>query len=398
MAPVQRSRTTLLVALGIDNLGAGLFLPLTLLYTTQVVGLPLPIAATAVTAGTVIGLAVPPFAGRFTDRIGPRPVVIAAQLIQAAAAACYLAADGVALVVAAALLQATGQQAFYSALFALVGDIVEDGPKDGSFTLVNMVRAATFGLGTLITAVVLGTGGLALLRPVIAIDISCLLLAALLLALFLKVPHRTHASTGDATGVLANRPYLALIVVAGLVVLAVDFALVGMPVYAVEVLGAPPWVPGVQLTVVTVLLATGGTLVLRWTRQLSRTDAVRAGAITVVAWCAACAAAPLIPPPWRPAFLIATTLLSAAYGLIAGGRLNALAEAAAPDRTRGSHLAAFQYAFTVAGVAAPALAALFVLGPWVPWLVIAAGALAAYATLPSVAERLPAHALRDSPL
>lgn len=398
MGPMDRGRTTLLVALGVDNFGTGLFLPLALLYTTQVVGLPLPVAAAAVTAGTVVGLVVPPLAGRLADRVGPCPVVVAAQVIQAVAAACYLLADGVPLVVAAALLQAAGQQAFYSALFALVGDVAGDGPKDRPFTLVIAVRSAAFGLGTLVTAAVIGSGGIGLLRPLIAVDAACLLAAAAALAAFLRPPrHRPEPEPGGPrAGVLANRPYLALIAVAGLVVLAIDFALVGMPVYAVEVLGAPAWVPGVQLAISTGLLATGGTRVLRLTRRLSRPGAIRAGAFTVVVWCAVCAAAPLVAGPALPGYLIASTLVSAAFGLVAGGRLNALAEAAAPAATRGSHLAAFQYSFTVAGVAAPALAALFALGPWVPWAVVAAGALVACAVMPAVAARLPARALRDA--
>jgi hypothetical protein len=59
----------LLIALGIDNVGSGLFLPLTLVYATQVVGLPLAVAGVTVTAGTVVGLLVPPVADRFVDRV-----------------------------------------------------------------------------------------------------------------------------------------------------------------------------------------------------------------------------------------------------------------------------------------------------------------------------------------
>jgi hypothetical protein len=47
----MRNRLALLTALGVDNFGSGLFLPLALLYATRVVGLPLA------TAGTGAGLA-----------------------------------------------------------------------------------------------------------------------------------------------------------------------------------------------------------------------------------------------------------------------------------------------------------------------------------------------------
>ncbi|NBH09710.1 MFS transporter, partial [Amycolatopsis sp. SID8362] len=78
---MTHSRVALLCALGIDNFGSGLFLPLALVYVTQVVGVPLAMAGTAVTLGTVGGLVVPPLAGRLVDRVGPRTVVIGAQLL-----------------------------------------------------------------------------------------------------------------------------------------------------------------------------------------------------------------------------------------------------------------------------------------------------------------------------
>ncbi len=61
---MRRSRMALLAALGVNNFGSGLFLPVVLLYVTRVVGLPLAAAGTVVALGTVAGLGVPPAAGR----------------------------------------------------------------------------------------------------------------------------------------------------------------------------------------------------------------------------------------------------------------------------------------------------------------------------------------------
>ena len=97
---MRRSRVALLTALGVDNFGSGLFLPVVLLYVTRVVGLPLAAAGTVVALGTVAGLAVPPAAGRLVDRIGPRRIVICAELLQALGAVTYLVARGTAMVVA----------------------------------------------------------------------------------------------------------------------------------------------------------------------------------------------------------------------------------------------------------------------------------------------------------
>lgn len=58
---MPRNRAVLMVALGIDNFGSGLFLPLPILYATRVAGLSLGLAGTVITAGTAIGLLVPPW-------------------------------------------------------------------------------------------------------------------------------------------------------------------------------------------------------------------------------------------------------------------------------------------------------------------------------------------------
>jgi hypothetical protein len=80
------------------------------------------------------------------------------------------------------------------------------------------------------------------------------------------------------------------------------------------------------------------------------------------------------------------------FGLLA----NALAEAAAPGPVRGRYLAAFQYAFTVPGVIAPAVAALFSVAVWLPWLLAGLSAGLAVPVLGWLAGRLPVAAQRPA--
>jgi MFS family permease len=355
----------LLVALGIDNLGSGLFLPLTLVYATRVVGLPLAVAGVTVTAGTVVGLLVPPLAGRLVDRIGPRPVVIVSQVVQALGALAFAVAGGVWSVAVAVCLLAAGQQLFYSSLFALLADVVGDRPKDRPFAVVGMVRSACFGAGALLAAWLLTIGAL---RVAVLANAGSFVICALMLVFFVRAPHVAVPSTGDGR---VSRRYLLLILLTGLVALGLDFFLVGIPVYVLD-LGAPAWLPGVLLAVHTAVSSTCGTLAVRVTDRLHRTTTLALTAALVVVWCALCLAAKALPIGWRPAWLLVTTLVLAASGVLFGARVNALAVALAPPATRGRHLAAFQYAFTVAQVLAPAVVALFAVGVWVPWTVVAA--------------------------
>ncbi len=392
---MRRSRSALLIALGTDNFGSGLFLPLALVYVVRVVGLPLGVAGTVVAVGTLAGLAAPPLAGRLVDRLGPRTVVIGAQLLQAAGALVYLAANGAAATCVAAILLAAGQQSFYSALFALIADVSPPGPKDRSFAQVNMIRSGAFGAGALAAGILLiGTddGGL---RLAVTLNAVSFCVSAALLYWYVH-DHHHHASAGttssDAPGVLRDRPYLALIVFTGLVVLPVDFFLVGVPVFALERLHTPEWVPGAILAVVTVIDSTCGTLAVRLTRQLSRPGAMMIGAALYVAWCLVSALAVVVPAAWQPGWLLAAALLLAAGTLMFMPRANALSEAAAPAASRGRYLAAFQFSFTIPGVAAPALVALFSIGDLAPWPVLAVAAAVGLLGLRWLAPKLPTQA------
>lgn len=375
----------LLIALGVDNFGSGLFLPLTLVYATREVGLPLAVAGVTVTAGTVVGLLVPPVAGRYVDRVGPRPVVIASQVVQALGALAFLVADGVVTVAIAVCLLAAGQQMFYSSLFALIADVVGDRPKDHPFAVVGMVRSACFGLGALAAGALLALGEL---RVAAAINAVSFVACAVLLASRVRAP---HTATTRTPGRISRR-FLGIIVVTGLVALGLDFFLVGLPVYVLD-LGSPVWLPGVILALHTAVTSTCGTLAVRVTRNLPRTSTLAHAGVLLAVWCALCLVAGALPAGWRPAWLLATSLVLAAGGVLFGARVNALAVAMAPAESRGRHLAAFQYAFTVPVVLAPAVVALFAAGVWVPWLVVAACALAGAGAFRWLGARLPADAL-----
>ena len=73
-----------------------------------------------------------------------------------------------------------------------------------------------------------------------------------------------------------------------------------------------------MLALSTAISAAGGTVALRFTRRWSRIAAMRLGAACYAAWCAVGLAALLLPPGWRPAELLAATLLAAVGGLLFG--------------------------------------------------------------------------------
>ncbi|MEV7093955.1 MFS transporter [Amycolatopsis sp. NPDC051045] len=390
---MTRDRVALLCALGIDNFGSGLFLPLTLVYVTQVVGLPLAMAGTAVTLGAVGGLLVPPLAGRLVDRVGPRAVVVGAQLLQAAGAGAYLLAGGAGAVVAAAVLLSAGQQLFYSSLLVLIADVAGDIPKDRPFAEVGMVRAASFGLGGLTAGALLTWLDSTGYRIVLAVDALTFFVAAAILVFFIRLARPHRQASQRSVRVLRDRPYLALILFSGLFGLSLDFFLIGTPVFVLDRLHGPAWLPGALLALLTVLTSLCSTVALRLTARLTRIAAMRVGSALFSAWCLVSLGVLLVPDGWRVGYLLVSTLVFAAGDLVFGPRSGALAEAAAPPVARGRYLAAYQYAFTVAQVIAPAVVTLFAVADWLPWVLVGACAALAVPGLGMLGSRLPASAV-----
>jgi hypothetical protein len=335
-------------------------------------------------------------AGRLVDRAGPLRVVVAAELLQALGAVAYLAAHGTLVVAAAAVLLAAGQQLFYSSLFALISDVAEDGPKDRPFAVAAAVRAACFSLGGLAAAGLLSVAGTAGYRIAVVADAVSFVACGVLLGLLVRVPRRHRqacsAAASGSAGILSDWPFLAVIVATGLAVLPVDLFLSGVSVYMLGELHTRPWLPGTAVALSAGLSSAGATASLRFTRRMCRTTAMAVGAWLYVVWCVTCVAALAVPPAWRPAQLLAATVVMSVGGLLFQ-RANARAVAVAPAAVRGRSLAAFQYAFTVPGVVAPAVVALFSVAVWLPWLLVGASAGLAVLVLRWLAGRLPADAL-----
>lgn len=80
--PVRRSLLPLLLTLGIDTLGTGVFVPISLLYFTRIADLPLAAVGAQTSAGALASLPAPLLTGRLADRFGPRVVVLAGQHLQ----------------------------------------------------------------------------------------------------------------------------------------------------------------------------------------------------------------------------------------------------------------------------------------------------------------------------
>jgi MFS family permease len=373
---VQRGRAALLAALGVDMAGTGLFAPISLLYFTAVTDLSLATVGLLLSAATLASLPLPVIVGHLVDRYGPRPIVVAAQVLQGVGFAAYIWAAGPVSVLVASLIVAVGQRMFWCSVFTLVAEIAPAGRdgEDRTFALFSMVQSAGLGVGSLIAGLVVG-GSPHLYRTVVLINAASYLVSA---AFLLATPRRARADTsaplpgGGYRELLRDRPYLGFIAVNGVFNLCSVMVGVAVPVYVVEGLPAPKWLIGPLLTVNTILLATGQTLAVRLVRHLPRTRALALAGSFMVLWLLALAFAVRVPGVLLIAYLPVAMALFAAGELIMAPVQNALAASAAPPESRGRYLSVMQYGFVAAQIVAPTFfTVLFSHGRALPFLVLA---------------------------
>jgi MFS family permease len=391
--PNIRGRLPLLVALAIDSFGGGCAGPLMLLFFVNVANIPLGTAGLVLTVATLFSIAAPAAVGLVIDRVGPRALVIGSQWAQGLAVTGLLFGRSVWIVFLCALVMTTGQRVFWSSIFSLLSDVADEGDRDRWFGLGGMMQAGGFGLGALAAGVLLAVGGDTPFLIALALDAVTFFVAGLLL-LRLHPSHHSKAleDTGPAPLLRKDKPFLVLIGANTVLALCTMLFGVGLPVYVAQALPVPKWWVGVLLAAVSVVLATGQTLVVRHTEKRRRTNVLIVAGVTWAVWGVLMASLLHIPTALVVPGLILATAVFAFADVLHAATSNALAAAVAPTVGHGKYLSYWQYSFTFASVLVPGFfAQLFEIRHEFPWLGMSALALLAVATIFTL-DRVPPHA------
>jgi MFS family permease len=396
--PDVRGRVPLLAGLAIDSFGGGCAGPLLLLFFTRVADVPLGAAGLTMTIATLFSVAAPAAVGVVIDRVGPRNLVIGAQFAQGLAFVGFFFGRSLWLLFLCTLVATTGQRVFWSSIFSLLSDVSEPTERDRWFGLGGMMQAGGFGLGALVAGALLSFDGDAPFLIAMAVDAVTFFVAGLLLTR-IRSAHDPRAAqdNGPAPLLRKDRPFLVLIGANSVLALCTMLMGVGLPVYVAEALPAPKWIVGVLLAAISVVLATGQTLVVRHTERRRRTNVMVLAGLLWAAWGVLMAGLLHIPAGLVVPGLVVATLVFAGADVLHAATSNALAAAVAPDRGRGKYLSYWQYSFTLSSVLVPAFfAQLFDRRAEYPWLAISVLALAAAGTIVVLERVLPDAAVRRS--
>ena len=380
-----------------DTVGSGLFMPLTLLYFLAMTDLSLVQIGSAMSVSAVLTMPGAFVIGSLVDRFGPRRMMLAGNLVQAAGMLAYLWADSLLAVALWTALLNVGRQSFWGSFGNVVTAISAPGERELWFGFLQAVRNLGYSIGGVLAGIALQIGTDLAFQTVVVANAITFVVAFVLL---IDVPDHRAATPDDAPvegwgTVLRDGAYLRLVLgqfgfVAGMMVL--NFAL---PVYVAETIDLPGWVVGAIFTLNTAMVGLGQGLVVR-----RMTGHVRSRMMGLAQVAFVVSYGMFVVAGWLPVWLaVALMLLGAAVytlGELTGGPvLSATAAEAAPDHLRGRYLGLFQLSWGIGGAITPlAFTWLLDRGPTTLWWVLTLVAIVSATYLQRLPRVLPVAGLR----
>ncbi|MGW7723098.1 MFS transporter [Streptomyces canus] len=408
--PHVSRRRNLVAAVALDSLGTGIFLPFTVLYFAAETSISLAEIGVSLAVAAALSLPVAPLFGGWIDRFGPRPVVVVTNLLMFAAYLSYPALNAAWQITLAVFVVETADTVYWSAAGALAAEVADEGDLTRWYGMERMLRNVGYGIGGALGAL-LATEFSDGLLVVVLVNAASYAIAAILVmtwraprtspASLLEELHEDQqetaaepAAAASYRDVLRDRPFLVFVTAQFPLVLTLFVPSVLLPPFAVNVVGAPAWIPGTLMTVNTVLLVVLQPLVIKRFEYRARTRALQ---LCAVGWMAAFALFLLANTVLPTVILLVAMLVFTCAQLVGNTAGSPLLAALAPAHLRGRYMSVSAMAWSVSKIAAPGVL-LTTLGasPALPWALLAAGCAATFLLVQWLHRTLPAHVVRES--
>jgi hypothetical protein len=379
--PVQRR---LLAASFADALGTGLFLPLSVIYLTRIVGLSPTRAGLGLTIAGSFAIAAPAVSGALLGRFDARRIVLGCFAASALGFLAYIAVDSFASFLGVAIvIQFAGRMERPATAVLALG--VTPGPRQiDALAWQYSLRNLGYGVGGLLAALALLVHGKTPFTVLLAANAASYVAAGLLVLQLpaVRPPERAERDTTSYREVLRDRAYVGLTVLNVIMALHDSLLLVAMPLWIATRTKAPLALTGLLFALNTVLVVL---LQVRTTRTMAAGGGIaRSYRIAAVSFMLACGAFALAAG--APVF-VAIMLLVVALGALTSAELVTsagewfLSVELAPARLRERYISVYKTSMAVQQAVGPVLVTA-VLAGWgrLGWLalasLLAAGTLA----------------------
>lgn len=300
----------------VNSLGSGLFVPVSVLYYTRIVGIDATGVGFGLTVAGVFGVAAAVPAGRASDRWGSRRVAAALWAGSALAMAANTLVRGYPGFLVVAVCFGALSQASFGVRGALIADVLPTESRVEARGYLRMVTNVAMALGGSMGAIALQVDTRTAYSALILLDAVTYLAPALAVArLPLTDAAERAAQQGDTPAgsrwrAVRDLPYLVVTVLNAVLLLQASLLEVGLPLWIVQRTQAPRWSVAILVIVNCVLVAL---LQVRATRVASDVPgavwAMNRAGLLLAACCAVFALTAGLPPVWAVVALTAGTVV-----------------------------------------------------------------------------------------
>lgn len=382
--PRDRSQRRLLAAGFADALGTGLFLPLSVIYLTRIIGLSPAHIGLGLTIAGLLAIAASPLSGALLSRFDARRVVLGCFAASAAGFAAYIAVGSFASFLGVAIVVQFASRMDRPAKAVLTLGVTPPRDQIDALARQQSLRNLGYGVGGLLAALALLIHGKTPFVVLLAANAASYVVAGLLVLRLPPVPPAGHRDGEPASyrEVLRDRPYLGLALLNVIMALYDSLLLVAMPLWIATRTKAPLPLTGLLFALNTVLVVL---FQVRVSRNIARpggiTRSYRAAAVSFALACGAFALAAGAPAAAAIVLLIVALGAMTSAELVTSAGEWFLSVNLAPPRLRERYLSVFKTSMAVQQAAGPLLVTAM-LTSWgrLGWLalasLLAAGALA----------------------
>lgn len=356
--PVMR---ILIVAGFVLTMGRGVFLALTVLYFTLIVGLsPLEVAL-ILTVSSAVGAVASIAGGHLADRFSARRLVVAFEFVAGAALMAYVLADNFVAALIIACVYSGFHMAANSVRSAIIARAFDGAGRVSARAILHTVTNLGVAIGSAAAAGALWAGTAEAFHLTMLIAGGVIVLSVVPL---LRLPERVNAPVPDpgadasqkrpGRSPYRDRRYLALTALAGIFALHFGLAEIGLPLWILNSTDAP-------IAMVSVVLILNTVIVIGFQIPLSRgtNDIRHAGkviALSGVLMAAAClvyAASGLVSIWFAIAFLLIATLAHTFAEVLSSAGMWGLSFELADQSRAGAYQGVFGLSWSVSGMISP---------------------------------------------
>ncbi len=356
--PVIGRHRRFVVAIAVDAVGSGVFLPVSILYFLATTSLSLTQIGLALSIASAVQLPLGPLVGSVVDRVGAKRVLLGANVLEAVGFLGYVFADSFAAILVTSAVVRLGQTGFWGSYSPMVATIAPPGERERWFGFLGALRNASFAIGGLVAALVITIGTPPAYVAVVIINAASYVLAFILIlgVATSAAPARPIAASGAPSAwgtVLRDRGYLLFVATNFTYATSAMTLNIALPVYLTRSLGLPGWVAGVVFTINTLMIGLGQGLVVNAMEGAVRTNIIALGGLlTAVSYVV------FLSAGWTSVWLgVAVALVGAVVytggELVAGPVLAALSTDAAPAHLRGRYISIYQMSWTISMTVSP---------------------------------------------